>query len=55
MTNSKSNFSQPFLAGLGEQVRMLRAHRGVTHPFVAQVADVTESQCEHKSDIFLLS
>ena len=42
MTDSESHFRHPFLAGLGDRVRMLRARRGMTRRAVAQAAQVSE-------------
>ena len=42
MTDSESHPRPPFLAGLGDRVRMLRARRGMTRRAVAQAAQVSE-------------
>jgi XRE family transcriptional regulator, aerobic/anaerobic benzoate catabolism transcriptional regulator len=42
MVDSDSNSRHPFLASLGERVRMLRARRGMTRRAVAQAAQVSE-------------
>lgn len=42
MVDPESNSRHPFLAGLGERVRMLRARRGMTRRAVAQAAQVSE-------------
>ena len=42
MVDSESNSRHPFLASLGERVRMLRARRGMTRRAVAQAAQVSE-------------
>jgi len=42
MVDPDSNSRHPFLASLGERVRMLRARRGMTRRAVAQAAQVSE-------------
>ena len=42
MSVFESNPRHPFLAGLGERVRILRARRGMTRRAVAQAAQVSE-------------
>ena len=42
MVNPESNSRHPFLASLGERVRILRARRGMTRRAVAQSAKVSE-------------
>ena len=42
MVDLESNSRHPFLASLGERVRMLRARRGMTRRAVAQAAQVSE-------------
>ena len=42
MRDSESHSRHPYLAGLGDRVRMLRARRGMTRRAVAQAAQVSE-------------